>query len=279
MQSDIRDQVLDQVWGQLKGLPQHSIAAAAQVLSSTAGPDAGSSWQAGMGATNAQQSRSAALENLLTQQTQQQKQGLRQQQRRRSILDGETVKSSAAAGLAQQAVRAARRRSSAGAMDEYQHKSHIDRSIQGDQDSVQQQYPGQTQSAGAKQQKQHAGLQLQGRYSSEQVQPLVVSAVQQLRSQVFELQQQLAEAQESKEHNSKLQQQLKELRQHYDQLVESSEQQEKDNLMLQIKCRQLGQQLRAKEIEAEQAQVCAYSCRGAYTLDPCKLGVFTIVGN
>lgn len=258
LQLSVRDQVLDQIWGQLKGLPQHT---STNTDSDMAAPgSAGSIDQEDFSPAGLSQPKSGALEKLHRQQSEHQRQ--RVQQRRQSILDGGAAAGSAAAGLAQQAVLSARRRSSAGGAEEQQQQQQQDvkmrsvarRSLEtssgGSQRTTQPQRTSHSQ-----QHLQQQRSQRNSKQDSQQVQPMVVAAVQRLRSQVVDLQQQLADAEAGNLQSSRLQQQLKELRQQYSQLQDTSEQQEQDIVMLQGKCRQLGQQLRAKEVENDQERV------------------------
>lgn len=232
LQLSVREQILDQVWSQLKGMPQYARPAAAPAASCDASDPllaaAEDSWQ-GAGSAVQQPLRSASLDKLQQQQQQRPLSSIRL--RWHSILSSGGA-SAAAASLAQQALQAARRRSSQcsdqgiakpGYCDDEKtaQRGHqagaaagraggragsggsASTGCSGSKISGHKSYAPGTPDA-AKQQKglyrcsyswhTNEDAATTGGAGGQQVQPLVVDAVRRLRNQVVGLQQQLAEA-------------------------------------------------------------------------------------
>jgi hypothetical protein len=233
LQLSVRDQVLDQVWSQLKGLPQYTEGPGAAAATAPGSPGRADS-AAATGSLSADSSwqqllqqpsfKSAALERLQQQQSRQQQQQQYSARRLSSQRSGLLSSGSGAvAALAQQALQAARRRSS-------QHSARPSCDYQGATPAVDRsQGPAGVRAAAATTTSAlgsiHASRRLSGyntcapgtppaarqgsfrsrkgtgesgisaaSQQSQKVQPLVVAAVRQLRNQVESLQQQLAEA-------------------------------------------------------------------------------------
>lgn len=257
--------MLGQVWGQLKGLANCTASVKNNPTRQT--PD-GTETSTGMisGSFEQDYGNTNRYESASLQRLKQQRQQRRGQQRRRSIMDADAVQGSQAAGVAYQAVQAARRRTTTS--EAYQSPEHNQAPTESgwgrDQPATlyDRQRVGRLTHADDKlQQSQLQGSAAQGTQSREnstaayQVQSLVVAAVQQLCNNFEELQQQVAHAQAGGAQNTSLQQQLADVKRQYVQLIATSQQQEEDNVGLQAKCRQLSQQLRTKEMEADNAQV------------------------